>query len=125
MEHNKQCRDLSLVVVEGEGPSLLGRDWLAFHELSELFRQFVEKKGIRHLKSALYHPATNGLAERTVQTLKSALKKAGNGPLETKMSRFLFHYRLTPHSTGISPVELLIGRCPRSHLDQILPDVRQ
>ena len=29
------------------------------------FKTFVEKNGIRHLRSAPYHPATNGLAERS------------------------------------------------------------
>ena len=88
------------------------------------FETFMKRNGIRHLRSAPYHPATNGLAERTVQTLKSALKNAGEGSLETKLSRILFNYRLTPHSTtGVSPAELLLGRRPRSHLDQIRPDI--
>ena len=42
---------------------------------SEEFKAFVQKNGIRHLTSAPYHSASNRLAERAVQTLKSALKK--------------------------------------------------
>ena len=92
---------------------------------SSEFEEFTKKNGIRHLRSAPYHPATNGLAERAVQSIKSGLKKSGDGTLETKLSRFLFQYRLTPHSTtGVSPAELLLGRRPRSHLDQIRPDLR-
>ena len=70
---------------------------------------FLQKNGIRHVKSAPYHLATNGLAERAVQTFKAAMKKASTDtPIETRVSRFLFHYRVTPHSTtGIPPAELL------------------
>ena len=46
------------------------------------------------------------------------------GSLDDKMSRFLFKYRITPHtSTGISPAELLQGRKLRSRLDLVRPDV--
>ena len=61
--------------------------------------------GIKHLKSAPYHPASNGLAERAVQTVKGALKKDARGEsAKTQLAWFLFRYRLTPHSTtGIAP----------------------
>ena len=71
------------------------------------------------MKSAPYHPASNGLAERAVQTFKEAMKQADpQEALSTCVSRFLFKYSLTPHSTtGISPAELLLGHRPRSHFD--------
>ena len=73
------------------------------------FQEFCSKNGIKHLKSAPYHPASNGLAERAVQTFKEAMKRADTQEaLSTRVSRFLFKYRLTPHSTtGMSPAELL------------------
>ena len=44
--------------------------------------------------------------------------------LPTQIYRFLFQYRLTPHSTiGIAPAELLLGRRPRSHLDFLFSDI--
>ena len=82
------------------------------------------RNGIQHVLSAPYHPATNGLAERAVQTFKENMRKATQGDMETKLSRFLFHYRITPHSTtGVSPDEKLLGRTPRSHLDILKPSV--
>ena len=73
---------------------------------------FVEKNGFRHIRSAPYNPAINGLAERAVQTVKTALKKV-TGDIETCISRFLFQYRLTPfYTTGQSPAELFLGRGP-------------
>ena len=89
------------------------------------FQEFCSKNGIKHVKSAPYHPASNGLAERAVQTFKEAMKRADpQEVLSTRVSRFLFKYRLTPHSTtGISPAELLLGRRPRSHFDFMVPNL--
>ena len=41
---------------------------------SSEFHQFTEKNGIKHVTSAPYHPSTNGLAERAVQTFKRAIE---------------------------------------------------
>ena len=88
------------------------------------FAQFMQRNGIRHVKTAPYHPASNGLAERTVQTVKEGLRKMVDGSLETRLSRFLFHYRISPHSTtGVSPAELVMGNRLRSHLDLLQPQV--
>ena len=43
------------------------------------FAAFTEVNGIKHLRSTAYHPTSNGLAERAVQTLKAAIKKLGSG----------------------------------------------
>lgn len=91
---------------------------------SEEFQYFVQANGFRHVRSAPYHPATNGLAERAVQTVKNALNKT-TGDIETRLARFLFQYRLTPHSTtGQAPAVLLLGRKPRSHLDFLFPSLK-
>jgi len=60
------------------------------------FQEFTKQNGIHHIRTA---PASNGQAERAVKTIKQGLKKASKGSLEMQISRFLFHYRLTPHST--------------------------
>ena len=42
------------------------------------------------------------------------------------ISRFLFGYCLTPHTTkGVASAELILGRRPCSHLDLVKPDLRQ
>ena len=45
------------------------------------FQTFVKRNGFRHVKTAPYHPASNGLAEQAVQTVKEALKKS-SGDME-------------------------------------------
>ena len=90
------------------------------------FKNFTQQNGIRHTTSAPYHPATNGLAERAVQTFKSFIKKTPDGNLQDRLSQFLSRNRLTPHTTtGISPAELLLGRRPRSVLDLVRPNLAQ
>ena len=89
---------------------------------SSEFSEFLKKNGIRHLLTPPYHPALNGLVERSVQTFKERLKRLKEGSLNTRLSRFLFKYRLTPHSsTGFSPAELMFGRKLRSTLDLLKP----
>ena len=51
--------------------------------VSEEFEAFLNGNGIKHITSAPYHPSSNGLAERAVQILKSGLKKATEGDLDT------------------------------------------
>ena len=60
-----------------------------------------------------------------MQIIKTALKKATTGTfLETRISRFLFQYRLTPHiMTGVSLAELLMNRRPHSQLGLLCPDM--
>ncbi|XP_060781016.1 uncharacterized protein K02A2.6-like [Neoarius graeffei] len=88
------------------------------------FKDFLNKNGIRHVTSAPYHAASNGLAERGVQTSKRMMKKCPEGTLTAKVARVLFSYRVTPHTTiGLSPAELLLGRKLRCTLDSIHPDL--
>ena len=91
---------------------------------SSEFAEFLSKNGIRHIRTPPYHPASNGLVERAVQTFKEGMKRIKEGSLNTRLSRFLFQYRLTPHSsTGVSPAELMFGRKLRSQLDLLKPSV--
>ena len=90
------------------------------------FQEFMQKNGIVHVKSAPYHPLSNGLAERAVQTLKRGIARISGTTLQERVSKFLFKYRLTPHSvTGVAPSELLFGRRIRCRLDSWFPDTSQ
>ncbi|XP_049523015.1 uncharacterized protein K02A2.6-like [Dermacentor silvarum] len=46
---------------------------------SQEFKHFVQAIGARHVLTAPYHPSSNGLAERFIQTLKNAPRKDGTG----------------------------------------------
>jgi len=87
---------------------------------SEEFQEFCKENGTVHLTGALYHPATNGAAERLAQTFKQALKKSAKAPKDA-LQDFLRNYRRTPLSTGYSPSELLNGRQIRTKIDTLLP----
>ena len=56
------------------------------------FHEFLSHNGIRHLSSAPYHPSSNGLAERAVQTYKSNMQKGSDEDVQKQLSRFLFLY---------------------------------
>ena len=92
------------------------------------FGNFMRANGIKHIRTAPYHPASNGEAERFVQTFKHSLKAAKNdgGTLHQKLTRFLLTYRSTPHSTtGVSPAELFLKRQLRTRLDLLRPSLER
>ena len=94
--------------------------------VSQEFEQFLKNNGIYHTTSAPYHPASNGLAERAVQTVKKGLKKEKSGNMTSRLSKVLLAYRMTPQSTtGNSPAEMLLGRRPRTRLDLLKPNTAE
>ena len=75
---------------------------------SRVFSEFMRQNGIQHIKVAPYHPASNGLTERAVQTFKAGVKKMIVGTWKIRLVVFLFAYCTTPHTTtGVSPAKLL------------------
>ena len=50
--------------------------------VSSEFKSFLLKNGIKLITSAPYHPSTNGLVERAVQTFKQGMKKQGDSSVD-------------------------------------------
>lgn len=93
---------------------------------SEEFQCFLKSNGVRHITR--HQPATNGLAERFVQTFKHSMKLSRKEelPLHQKIANFLLAYRNTAHATtGQLPAMLFMGRNLRSRLDLLKPDIRK
>jgi len=86
-------------------------------EFDELLRTSL----IDHRITSAYHPQTNGLAERAVQSLKRALRKlaserenpGGSASWDEQVPWVLLGYRASPQqSTKYSPMHLLYARDP-------------
>ncbi|XP_037514648.1 uncharacterized protein K02A2.6-like [Rhipicephalus sanguineus] len=101
---------------------------------SACFETFLKRNGIRHTKTPPYHPASNGTAERCVQTLKrhllkQVLEEKQNGEprsLQHRIDQFLFTYRNTPTgTTGETPAQLFLSWKPRTRLSLLHPDLEQ
>jgi hypothetical protein len=93
--------------------------------IADQFASFMRRQGIRHFRSAPFHPATNGAVERLVKTFKQRMKigKLEGENSKVTLQNFLQSYRATPHSTtGTSPAELFLKRRIRTRWDLIKPD---
>jgi len=80
------------------------------------FSAFAEKWCFIHKTSSPRYPQSNGLAERSVGTIKSLWYKSKN------KDEALLTYRTTPLRSGYSPGELMFGRPLRSTLGKPLND---
>ena len=90
--------------------------------MSKEMEIFFQLKGVKHIKSAPFHVASNGAAERLVQSLKQALEKdkSSGRPVQHSVDNFLFAYRNTLHATtGITPAELFLKGQVRTRLSQL------
>ena len=73
------------------------------------FKEFCAEYGIDHNTSSPRFPQSNGMAERTVQTVKNLLKRSLTSNQDPSVA--LLNFRSTPISASLpSPAELLHGR---------------
>jgi phage FluMu protein Com len=91
---------------------------------SHEFKEFCRVTGVKHSFTSPHYPATNGAAERFVETFKSHMKKiieSGKSHIYA-LSIFLFDYRTTTHkSSGVTPARLMMGRELRNRFSLLRP----
>ena len=82
--------------------------------VSEEMKSFATAYGFSHITSSPHYPKSNGLAERSVRTVKSILSKSTDSYIG------LLSYRATPLPwCGMSPAQLLMGRRLRTDVPQV------
>lgn len=93
-------------VVTDNGPQFIAQEFpLMFINLI----QFMNINGIKHIKKTPYHPSSNGLVERLVQSFRQAMRasKKKEGTTAKKLARFLLAYCSAPHATTNEPPSML------------------
>ncbi|KAF4085715.1 hypothetical protein AMELA_G00098180, partial [Ameiurus melas] len=89
--------------------------------VSKLMADLCRSLQVKHLKTSVYHPQTDGLVERFNQTLKRMLRRVVDEEgrnWDLLLPYILFAVRKCPQaSTGFTPFELLFGRRPQGLLD--------
>ena len=103
-------------LVSDNGPQFVAEDLVTFCQVN----------GIKHIRVSPYHPSSNGLAVRFLQTFEVAMRKSVKDGLSLaqQLSSFLQAYRATPQATtSVPPAVLFRGRNLHTHLDLLRPDV--
>jgi RNase H-like domain found in reverse transcriptase/Integrase zinc binding domain/Integrase core domain/Reverse transcriptase (RNA-dependent DNA polymerase) len=97
---------------------------------SAAFAQFLRRHDIKHTRSALYAPQTQGEVERFNRVLKEGIKAAiaDGKSFFTGVRQTLAAYRTTPHrATGCTPASLMLAFTARTPLGKLAaaakPDV--
>ena len=79
------------------------------------FEKCCESIGASHKTSSPFHPASNGLAEAGVKSVKRLLQKTGGADGQSFRSALL-EWSCTPRADGFSPAEAFHGRRLRTKL---------
>lgn len=95
---------------------------------SSLWRELMQRLGVRLKMSASHHPQTDGQTERTIRTLNEYLRAyvAVSGKNWVKFVSFAeFAYNDSVNLTGYSPYQLLHGQNPELPWQMIIPGKSQ
>ena len=90
---------------------------------SNEFHEFAKIYNFRHTTSTPEYPQNNGLAERTIQTVKKTLKKARCCLEDPYLA--LLALRTTPKAKSESPAFILMKRNPKTLLPHIAKTVNK
>ncbi len=92
--------------------------------MSAEFTSYIQSKGIKHIRTAYYHPQSNGGVERFNQSQKNGLRAhlAQGYSFNEALSQTLLHYSAAQHATtGVSPAKLMLGRELELPLHRLCP----
>lgn len=86
------------------------------HFTSVAVEEFLSSHGVKHTRTPAYHPASNGMAERSVRTVKSLVMAdllERGGDWDMACQKIQLHYNSSVHaSTGQPPFAVARGRTP-------------
>ena len=89
--------------------------------ISQQFEQFMKANNCKHTRTSPYHPATNGLAEHFVQSLKQAIRASRKEKsLAHRVANILLHRNARHATAEVSPAQLMIGPDLRSRLHLLM-----
>ena len=108
---------LPLQIVSENGPQFTSTE----------FEKFMKRYGIKHIRTAPFHPSSNGAAERVVGVLKNAIKASrGSFDIRNFLLASRTKFSTCQHSTTVrSPAELMFGRKLRTRLDLLKPNLEE
>ena len=108
---------IPLQIVSDNGPQFCSAE----------FASFLKGNGVKHVRVAPYHAASNRLAERMVQSFKHSYhsSKQDHTSMQQSIANFLLIYLRTTHpTTGYIHAKLFLGRELRTRLSLIKPEAQ-
>ena len=95
---------IPLEVYSDNGPEFIAKE----------YKDFSEEWDFNHDTSSPEYPESNGLVERTIQTVKKCMKKARDTKEDPEMALLIL--KTTPLNNGLTPAELMFKRPIRTIL---------